>query len=705
MSQTNCQIQEELNKKIDQNPQAYKNDKGVMCRYPKQNCQLYKLNETRGDIEIAKEINNLSYQLKGLIRLRNIELKEEELSDKATQLKVLEQRQNSAQALTIYNIQSTLRSSKAALIEHIKGTKYAKNFLKKESYPINEKFKEDKETGNMIEKLRSYKGSLPTNNLTINLPSWLENIDDYTKCCEEEIEMYEKIRSLTESLSNEREERKANFLIDLLRKNKLILAFDSRVISLHVIEGIIKKKNKEVFPLLVTGSTNSAKKQIKEYFKLGSDKENIIGLCSDSMSEGVNLQQASSVVLLDMPSVMRIAEQRIGRVDRMNSPHKEVDIYFPDDNKEFALKTDAKFFRTAQVVANVIGGNIDFSEEFDKKLKLSRQEYQSAEEIIKLYEEEKEKTENSYRDGIQDAFQQVKDLIFGEDNIVDTQIYESIKNSKVTLLSKVKMSKVKSQKNFAFFCIRGSDYYAPYWLYVDEKTIKTNKKVLKDLPSICQKLRDNLVKSENIQQDKFIDYEEQLKKKFIDIIVKNQINNLPNKKRRAILLLKNLIGKYLERGSIFEKKTTSIKENDAEYERVYILEKIESLIDKSQIEICIKKVGLEVEADKKINQLSKGYQQRVGLAAAILHNPSVLILDEPTTGLDPNQLVEIRELIKELGKEKTVLFSTHIMQEVEAVCDRVIIIKKGQILVDKKLYELKENNEQTIIVTFYYKIE
>ncbi|WP_299669903.1 gliding motility-associated ABC transporter ATP-binding subunit GldA [uncultured Polaribacter sp.] len=121
---------------------------------------------------------------------------------------------------------------------------------------------------------------------------------------------------------------------------------------------------------------------------------------------------------------------------------------------------------------------------------------------------------------------------------------------------------------------------------------------------------------------------------------------------------------------------------------------------KSQIEICIEKVGLTTEAHKKINQLSKGYQQRVGLAAAILHNPNVLILDEPTTGLDPNQLLEIRTLIKELGKDKTVLFSTHIMQEVEAVCDRVIIIQKGEILVDKTLAELQNSTEQVIKVVF-----
>tara|TARA_B110000238_G_scaffold200917_1_gene253185 strand:+ start:4999 stop:5892 length:894 start_codon:yes stop_codon:yes gene_type:complete len=128
-------------------------------------------------------------------------------------------------------------------------------------------------------------------------------------------------------------------------------------------------------------------------------------------------------------------------------------------------------------------------------------------------------------------------------------------------------------------------------------------------------------------------------------------------------------------------------------------------VDKRQIEHCIEKVGLTAEAHKKIHQLSKGYQQRVGLASAILHNPTVLILDEPTTGLDPNQLVEIRELIKELGKEKTVLFSTHIMQEVEAVCDRVIIIKQGVILVDKKLSELQNKQQQCIEVTFNVSVD
>ena len=124
---------------------------------------------------------------------------------------------------------------------------------------------------------------------------------------------------------------------------------------------------------------------------------------------------------------------------------------------------------------------------------------------------------------------------------------------------------------------------------------------------------------------------------------------------------------------------------------------------KQQIETVIATVGLQIEANKKIGQLSKGYKQRVGLAAALIHNPDVLILDEPTSGLDPNQIVEIREVIKELGKDKTVLFSSHIMQEVEAICDRVIIINKGNIVADDKLSNLQKNTSGNHVVLVQFK--
>lgn len=126
---------------------------------------------------------------------------------------------------------------------------------------------------------------------------------------------------------------------------------------------------------------------------------------------------------------------------------------------------------------------------------------------------------------------------------------------------------------------------------------------------------------------------------------------------------------------------------------------------KTRVNDVIELTGLTPEAHKKISQLSKGYRQRVGLANALLHEPDVLILDEPTTGLDPNQLVDIRHLITTVGKNKTVFLSTHIMQEVEAICDRVIIINKGEIVADKKLKELRNAKEQTVIVEFDYRVE
>ncbi len=128
-------------------------------------------------------------------------------------------------------------------------------------------------------------------------------------------------------------------------------------------------------------------------------------------------------------------------------------------------------------------------------------------------------------------------------------------------------------------------------------------------------------------------------------------------------------------------------------------------IKANRIENVIDITGLTPEAHKKIEQLSKGYKQRVGLAAALLHDPDVLILDEPTTGLDPNQLLEVRRLIKNLGKHKTVFLSTHIMQEVEAMCDRVIIIDKGKIVADKHLADLKKGQSQVIVVEFDYRVE
>ena len=147
-----------------------------------------------------------------------------------------------------------------------------------------------------------------------------------------------------------------------------------------------------------------------------------------------------------------------------------------------------------------------------------------------------------------------------------------------------------------------------------------------------------------------------------------------------------------------KKKIGYLPELSPLYQDMYVREYLDFVAglhqitsSKKRVEEVIALTGLTPEADKLIEQLSKGYKQRVGLAAALIHDPEVLILDEPTTGLDPNQIIEIREVIKALGKQKTILFSTHILQEVEAICSRVIIINKGKIVADAGLQELLES--------------
>jgi len=160
-----------------------------------------------------------------------------------------------------------------------------------------------------------------------------------------------------------------------------------------------------------------------------------------------------------------------------------------------------------------------------------------------------------------------------------------------------------------------------------------------------------------------------------------------------------------------KKKIGYLPESNALYYDMYVREYLAFIAElhqlngkgKLQIEEVIQLTGLTAEHKKKVGQLSKGYKQRVGLAAALIHKPEVLILDEPTSGLDPNQIIEIREVIKQQGQNKTVLFSSHILQEVEAICDRVIIINKGILVADDKLSNLQKRNKDFHVVIVQFK--
>src|SRR6201992_4487916 len=159
-----------------------------------------------------------------------------------------------------------------------------------------------------------------------------------------------------------------------------------------------------------------------------------------------------------------------------------------------------------------------------------------------------------------------------------------------------------------------------------------------------------------------------------------------------------------------KKKIGYLPEANPLYPDMYVREYLDFIADvhqvadkKPRIEAVIDLVGLTPESKKRLGQLSKGYKQRVGLAAALIHDPEVLILDEPTSGLDPNQIIEIREVIRQLGQNKTVLFSSHILQEVEALCDRVVIINRGKLVADSPLSQLRSQSDRMGMIRVSFK--
>lgn len=209
-----------------------------------------------------------------------------------------------------------------------------------------------------------------------------------------------------------------------------------------------------------------------------------------------------------------------------------------------------------------------------------------------------------------------------------------------------------------------------------------------------------------------------LNKKFGDQVALNDINlEIGNSEIIGLLgpngagkstLMKSIVGVLkIDEGQILfngddvskseiatKKNMGFLPENNPLYPEMYVKEYLHFVADihqiaKERVDEVIELVGITPEKSKKISQLSKGYKQRVGLAQAILHSPDLLILDEPTNGLDPNQIIEIRNVIKEIGRQKTVILSTHIMQEVEALCSRVILIHQGNIIQDSKIEEFK----------------
>lgn len=533
----------ELNSMIEREPELYKNRYGNICKYPKTLSSVYSTGETENDKSIAKEILSLTQQLKGVHYLQILKIPDYIKNDDE-KLIYIKQRFTSATALAAYMIRVNLRSSHCALYEYLYGTDAA-----------NYKFQlrsTKNASGNICKKIEELKETIPTkyieNDILLEEHKWLYDNDLYRIICEVELSIYRKIGDLADGFSGMREQAKAETLINKAQAHHKVLAFDSTVITLDFLGKIIEDKAENIKVIVAAGHNSRNRDQVKDAFALGSNiEEKLIALCSDAMSEGINLQDASCLVLLDMPSVLRIIEQRIGRLERMDCEHEEIHVLWPDDSDEFSLKGDRRMIDILMVTENLIGNNVQIPKSiYDKHLK---DDFNTG-NVIKAFDEY---VSQDYEwEGVKDSTQSLYSLIEGTDSLIDNRTYELYKDVDATVKSAI--SFIETDKNWCFFAFRGSTSRSPKWLLIDEKN-----DAYTDFADITIKLKQYL-NSKDIIQRKWgeVDTAQQMRL-VIHKLRKQERNLLPWKKRRALEISQNILKSHRDKVFSGESKVKAQK--------------------------------------------------------------------------------------------------------------------------------------------------
>ena len=471
----------DLKAAIEAEPEAYRDDRGQPCRYPEHMSHTYGLNESSEDRKLAKEIRDLAGRLKGLIQFQG-EIRKSAFHHR-DEARYVEGRLRIANALAVYRVMAALRSSRAALVEHLRGTTEACR-----RFDIAPGFKSD-DTGNEIERLRGLAGRVPSCDFPEALPEWLREPEAHARTVEEGIAILEAIEAKIMAMSGAREQARLELLLALRREHAHVLAFDSRLISLAWMRDRLQAAGPDAEILLASGDSDSDRGRIERYFAPGATRP-AIALCSDAVSEGVNLQQASAVVLLDLPSVIRVAEQRIGRIDRLNSPHPRVHIHWPDDAPEFALKSDRKFVQRHLDVGALLGANIEVTDELMGEALAGEDVPDSARDMMRAVE----RGEVERFDGLMDALAPARGLVEGENAIVPPEVWREMRRlagDAANNASHCLIALVDAPEPWSFFAVSGirpddgGRGWAPQWVWFDESTPEP----VTDIGEIAARLR------------------------------------------------------------------------------------------------------------------------------------------------------------------------------------------------------------------------
>lgn len=519
-----------LNALVDQAPDAYLDPEGQRCRYPRHLSMTYRPGESPRDKELAVSIRRAAAELRGIALIeQRIEMPEAYRAEGWTEDRYLRGRLLAVRHLALHNIMATLRSSRAALVEHLVGTKEAMR-----RFDIKERPK-SADTGDIIGKLdRQLRKGKPECALECQLPDWLAEDERFREACAAEIALYQEMLVAVTNMSSSREKSKAQHLCRLIEQHRLVLAFDSRLISLEVIRRELQDARVGAQIIVASSTDASARKRVRKVFDRTS-KDRGIALCSDSMSEGVNLQGASAIVHLDMPSVVRIAEQRVGRVDRMDSPHDAIEAWWPEDSAEFALRADERFVQRYQTVDTLLGSNLPLPDAFGVQSS-GADETVSVQELMREAEDASTKTP---WDRIQDAFGPVRDLISGEHPLVPKNVYEEYAGVDIRVLSRIGV--VSSKTPWAFFAVSGFEHGAPKWVLIEDA--KRPEPVV-SLDRVCALLQEKLsAEPANLKMDGLA---VRLLDRFLSVLQGAERRLLPRRKQRALEQMEVVVGRYAD---------------------------------------------------------------------------------------------------------------------------------------------------------------
>lgn len=470
----------QINRLVERNPADYVHPTtGEVCRYPNHLPRSYRTGETETDIEAAKGIRAETEGLLGIALLRESLRVPVSMRSFFTDEQWLAFRLQAVRGLATHNVLGALRSSRAALLEHLRGTEAAVS-----RYAIRAAFKEG-ETGNAISRLHQLaEAPPPAVDLDSAPPGWLSDEDQWRAACHGELEHYEAIERLLETMSDARERQKADLLADLATRHERVLAFDRHLITLAVLKDMLEDGPVASEVLIATGQARGERRKVEAIFA-PTAQGSAIALCSDAMNEGLNLQGASTIVHLDLPTTLRVAEQRVGRVDRMDSPHDEIEAWWPLDGDAFATRANERLAERVAESEALLGSNLPVPDLHEQARSISA----STDHVVrpKELQDELERAKDLPWDGLSDALEPVRSLVEGDNALIDSDLYEQYRLMNEPVLARVSL--VRSDHLWAFLSVRSTSQGAPRWLWVAPSEAAP---VVTELKEIGDRLRQHL---------------------------------------------------------------------------------------------------------------------------------------------------------------------------------------------------------------------